>query len=431
MPATRIIENMTALIDVPPGLNGVAVTDTSIGDVDGEAGRFHYRGHDAVELAGHDSFEAVWHLVAAGDLPDRAELAAFQRTVGEARRLPVSVIPVLEPLAQRRGATLGGVRAALTVAADELGLRPLIDVAPADRYAQALRVVRRRARHRRRRCIGSASGSTRSTATRSLGHAADYLRMVNGEAPPASAARALEQYLILTIDHGFNASTFTARVVASTGADLADVVGAALGALAGPLHGGAPGRALDALDAIGDPARTEAWVEAEVAAGRRIMGFGHAVYRSRDPRSALLRDVALGLGGDLVDQAVDVEARVLDTLRRLKPDRPLPSNVEFFAGVVMASSGLPRALFTPTFAVSRTIGWTTHAVEQAARGQADPAELPVRRPARGLALRYGTTGWWRPTLGGCSSRRWRSVHAASSSGGHSTCEYAELPGEYL
>jgi len=380
VPPTRIIENMTALIDVPPGLNGVAVTDTSIGDVDGEAGRFHYRGHDAVDLAGHDSFEAVWHLVAAGDLPDQAELAAFQRTVGEARRLPVSVIPDLEPLARARGATLGGVRASLTVAADELGLRPLIDVAPADRYTQALRVSAVvpaivAALHRVSLGLDPVDGDP------SLGHAADYLRMVNGEAPPASAARALEQYLILTIDHGFNASTFTARVVASTGADLADVVGAALGALAGPLHGGAPGRALDALDAIGDPERTEAWVEGEVGAGRRIMGFGHAVYRSRDPRSALLRDVALGLGGDLVDQAVDVEARVLDTLRRLKPDRPLPSNVEFFAGVVMASSGLPRALFTPTFAVSRTIGWTTHAVEQAAQGKLiRPSSRYVARP---------------------------------------------------
>jgi citrate synthase len=187
--------------------------------------------------------------------------------------------------------------------------------------------------------------------------------------PTAAAARALEQYLILTIDHGFNASTFTARVVASTGADLADVVGAALGALAGPLHGGAPSRALDAVDAIGDPAGTEAWVEAELAAGRRIMGFGHAIYRDVDPRSSLLRAIALGLGGEVVDRAVDVEARVLSVLRRAKPDRPLPSNVEFFAGVVMATAGLPRSMFTPTFAVSRTVGWCAHAVEQSAQNK--------------------------------------------------------------
>jgi citrate synthase len=359
---------MTSRIDVPPGLNGVAVTDTTIGDVDGEAGRFHYRGHDATELARTGSFEEAWHLLAVGHLPSAAERSAFRASVGASRRLPTSLLPVLGPLAQARGASLRSLRAGLSVVAEELELRPLIDLDPGQRAAQARRVsavvpVIVAALHRVSLGLDPLDGRD------DLDHATDYLRMVTGEVPTAAAARALEQYLILTIDHGFNASTFTARVVASTGADLADVVGAALGALAGPLHGGAPGRALDALDAIGDPARTEAWVESEVAAGRRIMGFGHAVYRTRDPRSTLLREIAVATGGPLVDQAVDVEGRILTTLRRLKPDRPLPSNVEFFAGVVMAASGLPRSLFTPTFAVSRTVGWTTHAVEQAAEGK--------------------------------------------------------------
>ena len=205
------------------------------------------------------------------------------------------------------------------------------------------------------------------------------------------AARALEQYLILTIDHGFNASTFTARVVASTGADLADVVGAALGALAGPLHGGAPGRALDALDAIGPPCRTEGWVANELAAGRRIMGFGHPVYRAPDPRSTLLREIATRQDGELVDQAIEIERRILDYLRHVKPDRPLPSNVEFFAGVVMASAGLPRALFTPTFAVSRTVGWTTHAVEQAAVGKLIRPSARYVRAARTQCRTHSAT----------------------------------------
>jgi citrate synthase len=179
---------------------------------------------------------------------------------------------------------------------------------------------------------------------------------------------------MLTIDHGFNPSTFTARVVASTGADLADCVCAALGALAGPLHGGAPSRALDALDAIGAPERAAGWVRAEVAGGRRIMGFGHAVYRSVDPRSVLLRAIAEELaanqlGGELVERAIAVEAEILVTLAELKPDRELPSNVEYYAGVVMASAGVPREMFTPTFAVSRTVGWCIHAVEQAAAGK--------------------------------------------------------------
>jgi citrate synthase len=362
------MDAMSTLIDVPPGLNGVAVTDTTIGDVLGDEGRFHYRGHDAIDLARTRSFEEVWHLVATGLLPDDAELAAFRHTVDAARALPPSLGPVLEPLARAAGATLGRIRAALSIAADDLGLRPLIDLDPDQRADQATRVAAvvptiAAALHR------ASLGLEPVDANAGAGHAAAYLQMVTGETPTEAAARAVEQYLIVTLDHGFNASTFTARVVASTGADLADVVGAALGALAGPLHGGAPSRALDAVDAIGDPEQTTAWVQAELAAGRRMMGFGHAVYRDRDPRSDLLREIALGLGGDLVDRAVDVEGRVVSALRRAKPDRALPSNVEFFAGVVMAAAGLPRSMFTPTFAVSRTVGWCAHAVEQAAQGK--------------------------------------------------------------
>jgi citrate synthase len=215
----------------------------------------------------------------------------------------------------------------------------------------------------------TAAGLRPVAPDRSLGHVAAYLHAATGSVPEAAAVRALEQYMILTIDHGFNASTFTGRVVASTGADLVDVVCAAIGALSGPLHGGAPGRALEALDEIGDPARAADFVRAEVAAGRRIMGFGHPVYRTRDPRSALLREIAVGLGGDLVERAIAIEAEVLATLGELRPNRALPSNVEFYAGVVMAAVGLPRSMFTPTFAVSRTIGWCAHALEQAAAGK--------------------------------------------------------------
>lgn len=360
------------LIDVPRGLNGVAVTDTTIGDVLGDEGRFHYRGHDAAVLARTRSFEEVWHLVAVGHLPDAGELAAFSARAAAARLVPASLVALLEPLARAAGATLGRIRAAVSIATGDLGLRPLLDLTPAERANQALDVAAAMpaivaALHR------ASLGEAPVTPDADLGTAAAYLQMVTGERPSAEAARAVEHYLSLTIDHGFNASTFTARVVAATGADLADVVGAALGALNGPLHGGAPSRALDALDAIGDldhaPAVVEDWVAAEMAAGRRIMGFGHPVYRAPDPRSGVLRDVALSLGGDLVERAVEVERRILDALVRAKPDRPLPSNVEFYAGVVMAGAGLPRSMFTPTFAVSRTIGWCTHAVEQAADGK--------------------------------------------------------------
>jgi citrate synthase len=360
---------MTTLIDVPPGLNGVAVADTTIGDVLAKEGRFHYRGHDVGALARTHSFEEVWHLVAVGHLPDPVELAAFRATVESARVLPPSIEAALETLAPPSApVSLGRIGAALAIAAADLGLLPLIDLTPEERSRQARRVAAviptiAAAIHR------VSSGDPPVSPDPELAHVPAYLQMVTGQRPTRAAARAVEQYLILTIDHGFNASTFTARVVASTGADLGHVVTAALGALSGPLHGGAPSRALDILDAIGDPANTEEWVDAELAAGRRIMGFGHAVYRHRDPRSALLREVATALGGDLVERAVEVEARVLAALRRAKPNRPLPSNVEFFAGVTMAAAGLPRSMFTPTFAVSRTIGWCAHALEQAALGK--------------------------------------------------------------
>lgn len=201
--------------------------------------------------------------------------------------------------------------------------------------------------------------------------------MVTGAEPTADDARALEQYLIATVEHGFNASTFTARVVASTGADLGASVVAALGALSGPLHGGAPGRALEAMEAIGDPARTTDWTRVELAAGRRIMGFGHPVYRTDDPRSVLLRDIALRLADgaerrgepaarELVTNAIEIERQVLEVLAEHKPDRPLKTNVEYYAGVVMRLVGLPDAMFTPTFASSRVIGWCAHVLEQAA-----------------------------------------------------------------
>jgi citrate synthase len=176
----------------------------------------------------------------------------------------------------------------------------------------------------------------------------------------------VEHYLVATIDHGFAASTFTARVVASTGADLVSAVAAAIGAFSGPLHGGAPDRALAALDDIGHPDRIDSWVRDKVLAGDRIMGFGHAVYRTHDPRAVLLREVATALGGDLAAFATTVDDRVSAILAELKPERRLYANVEFYAGVVMEQCGIPRSMFTPTFAVSRVVGWSAHVLEQAA-----------------------------------------------------------------
>ena len=359
---------MTQLIDVPAGLNGVVAADTAIGAVDGDRGFFHYGPYDATVLARTRSFEDVWFLVRNGRLPDPDEAAAFRTETAALRSIPADLAPVIDTVGRMEASMLSKLRSVLSVAAGPLGLSPVIDVSDTDRRVQTLRLAALvpsilAALYR----VGSGQRPVEADPT--LGHAAAYLHQTTGVVPTPVAARAVEQYMILTIDHGFNASTFTARVVASTGADPADAVCAALGALAGPLHGGAPSRALDALDEIGSVDAAADWVRGEVAAGRRIMGFGHAVYRAPDPRSALLREVAERLGGDLVELATAVEAEILVTLAELKPGRPLPSNVEFYAGVVMETAGLPRSMFTPTFAVSRTVGWCAHIVEQAAAGK--------------------------------------------------------------
>jgi citrate synthase len=359
---------MEPLIDVPPGLNGVAVAETTIGTVHGDEGFYHYREYDATELARTVGFEDAWHLLESGWLPTAAQRERFRTEIAALRTIPAELDPLIGTVADLGGAPLAQLRSVLSASARPLGLRPLLDCAPTERTAQARRLAAvtpfvLAALHRRTTGVGPAE------VPPTLGHTAAYLRAVTGTEPEPAHVRALEQYLMLTIDHGFNASTFAGRVVASTGADLVDVACAAIGALAGPLHGGAPSRALDALDAIGEPANAAEFVRREVAAGRRLMGFGHAVYRAPDPRSALLREVAASLGGELVERAIATEIEILTTLAELKPDRPLPSNVEFYAGVIMETVGLPRSMFTPTFAVSRMVGWMTHAVEQAAVGK--------------------------------------------------------------
>jgi citrate synthase len=204
-----------------------------------------------------------------------------------------------------------------------------------------------------------------------LGYAANYLWMMSGVEPSAEHAGAVEHYMIATIDHGFNASTFTARVVASTGADFGACVVAAIGARSGPLHGGAPSRALALLDEIGAPHRIDEVVRPMIEQGDKIMGFGHPVYRTADPRSVMLRRVARTIAADRPDAefvafAEATESRVLQLLDELKPGRLLHTNVEFYAGVVMQLAGIPREMFTPTFASSRVIGWCANMLEQAA-----------------------------------------------------------------
>jgi citrate synthase len=351
-------------VEVPRGLEGVIVAETSVGDVRGREGFFHYRQYSAVDLASNRSFEDVWHLVLDGSLPDASQSEHFSRVVRRLRRIPPGLAEILPSLAHQ-GSVLDVLRTSVSLLGGELGWQPTHDIDAPTLRAQALQlgsmlptilaaVNRLRDGHEQ---IGPRSD---------LGHAANYLWMLNGSEPSEVQSRAIEQYMILTVDHGFNASTFAARVIVSTGADLAAAVCGAIGALSGPLHGGAPSRALDMLEEIATPDRAEPWLRDAIEKGDRIMGFGHRVYRTEDPRSAFLRGVASDLGGPFFDLATKTERTTVDLLAELKPDRELCTNVEFYAGVVMDACGIPREMFTPTFAAARTIGWTAHVLEQAA-----------------------------------------------------------------
>ncbi|NHN55982.1 citrate synthase/methylcitrate synthase [Calidifontibacter sp. DB0510] len=349
----------------PPGLSGVVVADTTIGDVRGTEGFFHYRQYDATTLARTRSFEDVWHLMIAGSLPDATERAAWSRRIEAASSLEPQMISSLTAvMSSLRGAEpMAALRTLVSAYGVLAGLPALWDQSAAEREETAVRIAAIVPWLVAGSYAVSAGEQPRSPRP-SLGFVGNYLWLVTGEEPSQEAVRALSRYLCLTVDHGFNASTFTARVVASTGADLAACVVAGLGALSGPLHGGAPSRALDALDEIGSIERAEPWAREQLAAGERVMGFGHAVYRGLDPRSELLKETAREIGGPTAELALEVEDRVVAVLDEHKPGRQLRANVEYYAGVVMEACGIPRSLFSATFACSRTVGWTAHILEQ-------------------------------------------------------------------
>ncbi len=346
----------------PPGLKGLIVADTAVGTVRGEEGWYHYRGHDATVLARQHSFDAVAHLLLEGSLPDPATEAAFRAELGEARSLTSDAAELVATLAATELPPMSILRSALGLVVDA---RPTLDLTPGERRDAVLRAIGVTPT-----VMGAISrirsGAEPLAPDPALSHGADYLRMTLGRTPRPEQARAVEIYLSLTADHGFNASTFTARVITSTGADVAGAMSGALAALSGPLHGGAPSRVLDMLDAIGDAENAEAWIAAELAAGGKIMGFGHAVYRADDPRSETLRATAVELGGDLVERAIAIESRLLAALRAWRPSAVIVTNVEYYAAVVLHLAGLPQEAFTPTFTTSRIVGWGAHLLEQAA-----------------------------------------------------------------
>ncbi len=352
------------------GLEGVVAARTTLSDVNGHEGRLTIRGYSVEELAGNTSFEEVAYLLWHGTLPKRSELDGLLETLAGYRRLPEETRGAIE-LAARRMGPIDALRfATASLTCDDPNPEDESPEANLERGAKLLaRVPVIVATYQRLR-----SGQPPVEPREDLGIAANYLYGLSGREPDPAKVKGLDTYLVTVSDHGMNASTFTARVIASTASDMVSAVTGALGALKGSLHGGAPGPALEMIEAIGTPERAEAWMRDAVAHGHRLPGFGHRVYKVRDPRAEVLYQAAVALADETGEQralelAREVERVGVQVLAEAKPGRNLNTNVEFYTALLLRELDLPRDLFTPTFAVGRTAGWTAHVLEQQATGR--------------------------------------------------------------
>ena len=342
-----------------PGLEGVVATRTRLSSVDGAAGRLIIAGFPVEELAGRASFEETLYLLWNDALPDGEQLATLRRGLAAHRTLPMVTMDVLAAAAERVPPM-----DALRMASGTLDLKDSDDHDDALRLVAALPTIA--AAYWR-----LSQGREPVEPDPELAHAANYLYMLSGERPSPEQTRALETYLNTVVDHGMNASTFAARVIVSTRSDIVSAVVGAIGALKGPLHGGAPGPALDVVFEIGEAERAEEYLRAKLDRGERLMGFGHRVYKVRDPRADVLGAAAERLYATNADRAFyelarEVEETALSLLEEYKPGRNLQTNVEFYTALLLHGLGLPTGLFTPTFAVGRVGGWTAHCFEQQA-----------------------------------------------------------------
>ncbi|MCA9936849.1 MAG: citrate synthase/methylcitrate synthase [Ardenticatenaceae bacterium] len=354
-----------ATTGVISGLENAVAAATRLSSVNGQIGELIIAGFPLEELAGRATFEEMLYLLWHDRLPTAAELVPFTQELAALRPLPTPTLDLLRAAAKAQVPTMDALR----MGAGTLNL----DLPQGDPYRQAQAIVARmptivaaywRLRH------GQAPLAPRPD----LNHSANYLYMLNGSVPHAARVRGLDTYLIAVGDHGLNASTFTARTIISTQSDLVSAIVGAIGALKGPLHGGAPGPALDMVFEIGAAAKAESYLRAKIEAGERLMGFGHRVYKVRDPRAEVLSRAAermYAADGDmaLYELAKEVEATAVTLLAEYKPGRNLQTNVEFYTALLLHGLELPTDLFTPTFAIGRTGGWLAHCFEQQENGR--------------------------------------------------------------
>ncbi|GCE48371.1 citrate synthase [Thermosporothrix hazakensis] len=337
------------------GLEGIVAATTGISKVEGQTGRLIYRGYNIHDLARSTTYEEVAYLLWFGRLPNAQELKQLKEQFAAERTIPEEVMTILEALPAAT-APMDALRTAVSAwGAVAIQGTPTIDqaIALTARFPVFLATFERLRK-----------GKKPLTPLAELGHAANYLYMLTGQIPSEEHVRGLNSYLVLLADHGMNASTFTGRIVASTESDIASAVVAAIGALKGPLHGGAPALVQDMLREIGSVENAESWIRNAITSGKKLMGFGHRVYKTTDPRAEELREMARVADPDSFKMARTVEELALAILQELKPGRKLYTNVEYYSAALMASVGLSGDMFTPTFAVSRVAGWTAHILEQ-------------------------------------------------------------------
>ena len=360
----------------PKGLEGVVAASTKMSHVDGLAGELIIGGYRLDEIAGRATFEEIasvlWNLAMgkSADLPNRSALAALQAELSDLRAIPEAALNVIR--AAKNAPPMDTLRmASAMMSLDDPNVK---DESLAANYQRAKLLTARTptiiaAHDRIRRGLEPIAPNPK------LNRAANFLYMLTGKEPHENAAHALDTYWTTVIDHGMNASTFTARVIASTQSDMYSAVTGAVGALKGPLHGGAPGPVLDMLVDIKTIDRAEAWIRNAIAQGDRMMGFGHRVYKVRDPRADVLAQTARELvasgAGDkqLYELATGVEQIILRVLEEVKPGRNLKTNVEFYTALVLQSVGLTPDQFSATFAAGRVSGWTAHVLEQQAENR--------------------------------------------------------------
>ncbi|MEM9776222.1 MAG: citrate synthase/methylcitrate synthase [Chloroflexota bacterium] len=348
-----------------PGLEGVIAAETKLSRVNGQLGELIIGGYPLEVIAQNATFEEMVYLLWNGERPTETELQDFQQSLASKRELPQATLDLLEEIAKNKTPGMDALRmAAGTLDLDQPGL----PVREAAELALARMPTIVAAYHR----LGAEKQPIQPDS--SLSHAANYLYMLTGERPTNAQTKGMQTYLNTVVDHGLNASTFTARVIIATQSDMVSAVVGAIGALKGPLHGGAPGPALDMVFEIGEAEKAEAYLRRKIERGERLMGFGHRVYKVRDPRADVLGAAAEKMFTSMADKAPEgyelytlalaVEEKAIELLEEYKPGRKLQTNVEFYTALLLHGLGLPTDIFAPTFAISRTAGWLAHCFEQ-------------------------------------------------------------------